>query len=158
MSIIDMLNRGVKELHHWSRSDSRHLGEGGFDTATSSHSSELVEELCDRRRGPLEFKVGDHVLLKVMPKRGVVRFGKRGKLFSRYIVPFEILKRVGTVSYRLALPPSLLGVHEAFHVSMLRNYTPDLAYEVDWGELFIDIDGTFEEGPVRMVDSRDQVL
>ena len=74
---------------------------------------------ADRHRRPLEFEVGDHVFLKVMPKRGVVRFGKRGKLSLRYIGPFEILKRVGTVAYRLALPPSLSGVHEVFHVSML---------------------------------------
>ena len=63
--------------------------------------------------------MGDHVLLKVMPKRGVVRFDKRGKLAPRYIRPFEILERVGIVAYRLALPPSLSGVHEVFHVSML---------------------------------------
>ena len=55
------------------------------------------------RRRPLEFEVGDHVFLKVMPKRGVVRFGKRGKLSLRFIGPFEILERVGTVVYRLAL-------------------------------------------------------
>ena len=60
----------------------------------------------------------DHVFLKVMPKRGVVRFGKRGKLSPRYIEPFEILERVGTVAYQLALLPNLLGVHEVFHVSM----------------------------------------
>ena len=63
--------------------------------------------------------MGDHVFLKVMPERGVVRFGKRGKLALRYIRPFEVLKRVGTVAYRLALPLSLSGVHEVFHVSML---------------------------------------
>ena len=73
------------------------------------------------RRRPLEFEVGDHVFLRVMPKRGVVRFGKRGKLSPRFIGPFEILERVGTVAYRLALPPSMSGVHELFHVSMLRN-------------------------------------
>ena len=56
------------------------------------------------RRRPLEFEVGDHVFLKVMPKRGVVRFGKRGKLSSRFVGPSEILERVGTVVYRLALP------------------------------------------------------
>ena len=61
--------------------------------------------------------MGDHVFLKVMLKRGVVRFDKRGKLAPRYIGPFEILERVGTVSYWLALPPSLSGVHEVFHVS-----------------------------------------
>ena len=80
---------------------------------------------ADRRRRPLEFEVGDHVFLKVMPKKGVVRFGKRGKLSPRYIRPFEILKRVGIVSYRLALPPSLSGVHVVFHVSMLWKYTID---------------------------------
>ena len=112
----------------------------------------------DVRRRPLEFEVGDHVSLKVMPKRGVIRFGKRGKLSSRFIGPFEILKRVVTVAYRLALPPSMLGVHEVFDVSMLRKYTPDPAHVVDWGEIKVDTDGTFEEGPVCIMDSRDQVL
>ena len=96
--------------------------------------------------------------LKVMPKRGVVRFGKRGKLSPRFIGPFEILKRVGTVAYLLALPPSMSGVHEVFHVSMLRKYTPDLARVVDWGHIEVDTDETFEEGPMCIVDSRDQVL
>ena len=61
----------------------------------------------------------DHVFLKVIPKREVIRFSKRGKLAPRYIGPFKIFERVGTVSYWLALPPSLLGVYEVFHVSML---------------------------------------
>ena len=65
---------------------------------------------------------------------------------------------MGTVAYRLALPPSLSCVHEVFHVSMLRKYTPDPAHVVDWGEIIVDNDGTFEEGPVRILDSRDQVL
>ena len=93
-----------------------------------------------------------------MPKGGVVRFGKRGKLSPRYIRPFEILEKVGTVAYRLALPPSMIGVHEVFHVSMLRKYTPDPAHVVDWGQIEVDTDGTFEEGPMCIVDSRDQVL
>ena len=97
--------------------------------------------------------MGDHVFLKVMPKRGVVRFGKREKLAPRYIGPFEVLERVGTVAYWLALPPSLSGVHEVFHVSMLRKYTPDPSHVVDWGETTVDTDGTFEEGPVRILDS-----
>ena len=112
----------------------------------------------DMRRRPLEFEVGDHVFLKVIPKKGVVRFGKRGKLSPRFIGPFEIQERMGTVLYRLALPPSMLGVHVVFHVSMLRRYTPDPAHVVDWGEIEIDTDGTFEEGPVCIVDSRDRVL
>ena len=75
--------------------------------------------------------MGDHVFLKVMPKRGVVKFRKRGKIAPRYIGPFKVLERVGTIAYRLALPPSLSSVHEVFHVSMLPKYTPDLAHVVD---------------------------
>ena len=86
---------------------------------------------ADARRRPLEFEVGDHVFLKVIPKRGVVRFGKREKLSPRCIGPFEILERIDTVAYRLALSPIMSGVHEAFHVSMLRKYTPDSAHVVD---------------------------
>ena len=107
---------------------------------------------ADIRRRPLEFEAGDHVFLKVMPKRGVIRFGKRGKLSPRYIGPFEVLKRVGAVVYRLAFPPSLLSFHEVFHVSMLRKYTPDPTHIVEWGELVVDADGTFEEGPVLIMD------
>ena len=109
-------------------------------------------------RRPLEFEVGDHVFLRVMPKRGVVRFGKHGKLSSRFIGPFEILERIGTVAYRLTLSPSMSGVHEVFHVSMLRAYTLDPAHVVDWRQIEVDNDGTFEEGPVYIVDSRYQVL
>ena len=93
-----------------------------------------------------------------MPKRGVVRFGKRGKLLLRFIGPFEVLERVGTIAYRLALPPSISGIHEVFHVSILWKYTPDPAHMVDWGQIEVDTDETFEEGPVYIVDSRDQVL
>ena len=102
--------------------------------------------------------MGDHVFLKVMPKRRVIRFDKRGKLSPRYIGPFEVLERVGAVAYQLALPPSLSSVDEVFHISMLRKYTPDSTHIVDWGELVIDADGTFEEGLVRIMDSREQVL
>ena len=83
-----------------------------------------------------------------MPKRGVVRFGKWGKLSPRFIRPFEILERVGIVAYRLVLPPSMSGVHGVFHVSILRRYTPDPAHVVDWGQIEVDTDGTFEEGPM----------
>ena len=65
---------------------------------------------------------------------------------------------MGTVAYRLALPLSLSGVHEVFHFFMLWKYTPDPAHVVDWGEISVDTNGTFEEGPVLILDSRDQVL
>ena len=100
----------------------------------------------------------DHVFLKVLPNRGVIRFGKRGKLSPRYIGPFEVLEKVGIVAYRLALPPSLSSVHDVFHVSMLQKYALDPTHVVDWGELVVDTDVTFEEGPVCIMDSLDQVL
>ena len=86
----------------------------------------------------------------------MVRFSKQGKLSLRYIRPFEILERVGIVAYWLALPPILSGVYEVFHVSILPKYTSDPAHVVEWGEVIIDADMTFEEG--RIMDSRDQVL
>ena len=88
----------------------------------------------------------------------MIKFDKRGKQSSRFIGPFEILERVGIVAYRLVLPPSMSGVHEVFHVSMLRRYTPDQAHVVDWREITVDTDETFEEGPVRIMDNCDQVL
>ena len=88
----------------------------------------------------------------------MVRFDKRGKLSPRFIGSFDILERVGTVAYRLALSPSMSSVHEIFHVSMLQRYTRNPAHVVDWGEIEVDTDGTFEEGPIRIMDSRDQVL
>ena len=84
--------------------------------------------------------------MKVIPKRGLVRSGKRGKLSPRFIGPFEILERVETVAYQLALPPRMSGVHEVFHVPMLRRYTPDPAHVVDWGKIKVDTDVTLEEG------------
>ena len=77
--------------------------------------------------------MGDHVFLKMMPKRGVVRFGKQGKLSSGFIGPFEVLEKLGAVAYRLGLPPSLSSVHEVFNVFMLQKYTSDLTHVMDWG-------------------------
>ena len=97
--------------------------------------------------------MGDHVFLKVMPRRGVVKFGKRGKLSPKYIGPFEVLERVGTIAYWLALLLSLSSVHIVFHISMLRKYTPNPTHVVDWGELVVNADGTFEEGSIHIMDS-----
>ena len=91
-----------------------------------------------------------------MPKRGVVRFGKRGKLLLRYIGPFEVLERVDTVAYQLALPSNLSSVYAVFHVSMLRKSTLDPTHVVDRGELVVDADETFEEGLVHIMDNRDR--
>ncbi|XP_073061824.1 uncharacterized protein [Primulina eburnea] len=80
---------------------------------------------ADVRRRPLAFEVGDHVFIKIAPLKGVMRFGKKGKLSPRYIGPFEILDKIGDRAYRLALPPDLDRMHNVFHVSMLRKYLPN---------------------------------
>ena len=83
---------------------------------------------ADVRRKDLEFAVGDYVWLKISPMKGVVHFGKRGKLSPRYIGPFEILSRVGSSAYQLALPLALSVVHNIFHVLILRKYVPDISH------------------------------
>ena len=91
---------------------------------------------ADQRRKDLEFEVGDHVLLKVSPIRGVVRFGqKKGKLSPRYFGPFQILDRIGRVAYRLILLPKLFGIHNVFHISMLRKYVQDSSHVIDYGDI-----------------------
>ena len=76
----------------------------------------------DPKRQPLEFSVGDKVFLRVATMKGIMRFGKKGKLSPKFIGPYEILEKVGNVAYRLALPPELSSVNNVFHVSMLRRY------------------------------------
>ena len=89
----------------------------------------------DTRRRPLEFMVGDFVFHKVTPKRGVYRFGIKGKLAPRYTGPFEIIERVGSLAYHLALPPQLSHVHNVFHASMLRKYELDPPNVIMWTEV-----------------------
>ena len=95
---------------------------------------------ADRRRRPLEFEPGEKVFLKISPTKRITRFRKRGKLNPRFIGPFEILERVGKVAYRLALPPSLSGVHDIFHVSMLRKYIADPSHILRYPEVEVTPD------------------
>ncbi|GKE81129.1 putative reverse transcriptase domain-containing protein, partial [Tanacetum coccineum] len=80
---------------------------------------------ADNRQKPLEFSVGDKVLLKVSPWKGVVHFGRRSKLLPRYVGPFEIVERVGPVTYRLRLPRELVGIHDTFYVSNFKKCLAD---------------------------------
>lgn len=107
---------------------------------------------ADRRVRDLEFMEGDRVLLKVSPMKGVMRFGKKGKLSPRFIGPFEILHRIGEVAYELALPPSLSAVHPVFHVSMLRKYVHDESHVIPVDSVVLGPDLTFEEEPVAILD------
>ncbi|GKD98473.1 putative reverse transcriptase domain-containing protein [Tanacetum coccineum] len=107
---------------------------------------------ADNRRKPLEFSVGDKVLLKVSPRKGVVHFGKRSKLSPRYVGPFKIVERVGPVAYRLRLPQELVGVHDIFHVSNLKKCLADVTLHVPLEEVKIDEKLYFVEEPMEIMD------
>ncbi|GJW22689.1 putative reverse transcriptase domain-containing protein [Tanacetum coccineum] len=107
---------------------------------------------ADVRRKPLEFQVGDRVMLKVSPWKGVIRFGKRGKLNPRYIGPFKVLAKVGPVAYRLELPHQLSRVHSTFHVSNLKKCLSDEPLAIPLDELHIDDKLHFVEEPVEIMD------
>ncbi|GJS64709.1 putative reverse transcriptase domain-containing protein [Tanacetum coccineum] len=106
----------------------------------------------DNRRKPLEFQVGDHVMFKVSPWRGVVRFGKKGKLAPRFVGPFEILERIGPVAYRLRLPEELSSVHDTFHVSNLKKCLADANLHVPLDEIKVDKTLRFVEEPLEIMD------
>ncbi|XP_042448982.1 uncharacterized protein LOC122033898 [Zingiber officinale] len=123
-----------------------------------SEAQDRQKSYADRRRRLLEFAVGDHVFLRVSPTKGVKRFGLKGKLAPRYIGPFQILERIGAVAYRLALPPSLSGVHDVFHVSMLRKYVPHPSHILTGVSVVLQLDISYEEIPVRILDCKERRL
>ncbi|GJX29701.1 putative reverse transcriptase domain-containing protein, partial [Tanacetum coccineum] len=115
-------------------------------------SRDRQRSYADKRRKPLEFQVGDKVMLKVSPWKGVIRFGKRGKLNPRYIGPFKILAKVGTVAYQLELPEQLSRVHSTFHVSNLKKCLSDEPLAIPLDEIHVDDKLNFIEEPVEIMD------
>ncbi|KAJ9540954.1 hypothetical protein OSB04_027460 [Centaurea solstitialis] len=109
---------------------------------------------ADRRRSDLEFQVGDRVLLKVSPWKGVIRFRKRGKLGPRYIGPFTVLARVGKVAYRLELPAVLGQIHSTFHVSQLRKCLADETAHIPLDDIQVDESLNYVERPVAVLDRK----
>nr|GFC35311.1 putative reverse transcriptase domain-containing protein [Tanacetum cinerariifolium] len=107
---------------------------------------------ADLKRKPMEYQVRDKVMLKVSPWKGVVRFGKRGKLNPRYVGPFKVLERVGDVAYKLDLPEELSRVHNTFHVSNLRKRHADEPLAVLLDGLHFDDKLYFVEELVEIVD------
>ena len=121
-----LYGRKCRSPIHWHETGEQKFMEPDFVAATTQAVKQIREKMkaaqdrqksyADTRRRPLEFEIGDHVFLKVAPMKGVMRFGRKGKLHPRFIGPYEILERIGNVAYRLALPPEMSGVHNVFHV------------------------------------------
>nr|GFA04274.1 putative reverse transcriptase domain-containing protein [Tanacetum cinerariifolium] len=107
---------------------------------------------ADLKRKPMDFQVGDRVMLKVSPWKGVVRFGKRGKLNPRYVGPFNVLSKVGDVAYRIELPQQLSRVHNTFHVLNLKKCLSDDSLVIPLEELRVDDKLHFVEEPVEVMD------
>ncbi|GJY79536.1 reverse transcriptase domain-containing protein [Tanacetum coccineum] len=147
-------------------SNAREVGEGhligpGLVQETTEKISQIKDRLkaardrhkiyADDRRKPLGFSVGEYVFLKVSPWKGVVRFGKKGKLAPRFVGPFEITERIGPVAYRLDLPEELDGVHDTFHVSNLKKFLADPTLKMPFDEIQVDAKLNFIEEPVKIL-------
>jgi hypothetical protein len=124
---------------------------------TSKVVKSRQETYANKRRRPLEFEVGDHVYLRVLPMKGVKRFGVKGKLAPHYIRPFPILEKCGTMAYKLDLLSSLAGVHDIFHVSQLKKC---LKAHVDIAQPEVtplEVDSSYPEHPIKVLDQKDCV-
>ncbi|GJW43888.1 hypothetical protein Tco_0072687 [Tanacetum coccineum] len=112
--------------HHWIKLFN------DYDCEIRYHpgKANVVDDALNKRGKPLEFSVGEHVLLKVSPWKGVVRFGKKGKLAPRFVGPFEITERIGPVASRLRLPKELNSVHDTPHVSNLKKCLADPTLQI----------------------------
>ncbi|KAL4323106.1 hypothetical protein GQ457_11G022280 [Hibiscus cannabinus] len=121
-------------------------------------ASDRQKSYVDLKCREIEYVVGDRVFLKVSPWKKVMRFGRKGKLNPRYIGPYEIVERVGSVAYRLLLPPELERIHDVFHVSMLRKYRSDPSHVMPVEEIELNPDLSYDEEPVEILASDSKVL
>nr|GEW08798.1 putative reverse transcriptase domain-containing protein [Tanacetum cinerariifolium] len=152
------------ELHSWANVE---VGEGKLlgpeiVQETTDKIVQIKERLkvardrqksyADKRQKPLEFSVGDKLLLKVSPRKGVVRFGNRSKLSPRYVGPFVIVERIGPVAYRLCLPQEFVGVHDTCHVSNLKKCLADVNLHIPLDEVKVDDKLHFVEEPIEILD------
>jgi hypothetical protein len=115
------------------------------------------ESYANKRHRHLQFEVGDHVYLKILPMKDVKRFGVKGKQSPRYIGPFPILEKCGKVAYKLELPPSLAGVHDIFHVSQLKKCLKALVDVVLPEVAQLETDLTYLKHPIKILDQRSHV-
>jgi hypothetical protein len=116
------------------------------------------ETYANKRHQPLEFKVENHMYLRVTPMNGVKRFGMKGKLAPHYIGPFAILEKYGTVAYKLDLPPSLAGVHDIFHMLQLKKCLKAPMDAVLPKVTLLGADLSYPEHPIKILDQKDRVM
>ena len=114
-------------------------------------ATDRQKSYADMRRKDIRYEIGEKVFLKVSLWKKVMRFGKKGKLSPRFIGPYEVIKKVGLVAYRLVLPPELEKIHNVFHVSMLRRYRSDPSHVVSSETIELRLDLTYEEDPVEIL-------
>ena len=112
---------------------------------------------ADRGRTHREFKVGDHVFLKVKANKSSLKLGKCSKLAARYCGPFEILERIGPIAYMIAFPKYMF-VHNVFHVSLLKKYIPDVNHVIDWNVIQVEQDDTLQVHLVCILDRKSKQL
>ena len=126
--------------------------------ARLKEAQDRQKSYADKRRKDLEFEVEDRVFLKLSPWKGVVRFGKRGKLSPHYIGPLEIVERIGPVAYRLDLPEEFSRVHNVFHISMLRKYISDPSHVLETPKIEMRDNLSYEEQPVQILGREEKEL
>ena len=117
-------------------------------------AQDRLKSYVDQYRREMEYQVGEKVFLKVLPWKGILRFGRQGKLSPRYIRPYEIIERIEPLVYRLALPEELSSIHNVLHISMLWQYRSDLSHIVQKPEIEVSETLTYMEGPMEILDRK----
>ena len=163
-----LYGRKCRSLVHWYKTGESLITAPDFMESTTEAVKKIQARMeitqnrqklyANKRRRPLEFEIGDLMFLKVEPFKGVMWFGKRGKLNPRYVGPYKILERIGKVAYKLALPPNLASVHNVFHVSMLKKYVPNVSHVLEQELIELQEDLTYEEKPVQILDWKTKTL
>jgi hypothetical protein len=116
-------------------------------------SQDRQKSYADKNRFHREFKVGDHVFLRVKANRSSLKLGSCAKLAARFCGPFDILERIAPVVYMIAFTASM-SVHNVFHVSMLNKYIPNANHVIDWNVIQVEQEGVFQVHPVRILDQK----
>nr|GEV28148.1 putative reverse transcriptase domain-containing protein [Tanacetum cinerariifolium] len=173
--MVDLIDRDTRSHFGVCRkiSSEKLSGGGGGDDRRRPAGQEIIHETTEKivqirqhlqdardqqrsyanmRRKPLEFQTGDRVMLKISPRKGIIRFGKRGKLYPQYIGQIKILNRTGPVAYKLELPEELNNVHNSFYVSNLKKCLSDESLIIPMKELKLDDKLNFVEEPVEIIE------